>query len=219
MKDIYLYFENGLFLKGKSFGADGTKTGEVVFNTSMSGYEEVITDRSYAGQFIVFSMPEIGITGTNTMDMESQSGVCKGIITRYYNDFYSNFRSQNSLSDFLKSQNIQGITNIDTRTLIKVIRDNGTMMMISSTEISDATILKDMLKKSMQANPNLVAEVSTKKTYTHKHATFDFKTLQYAAPVKTHKKIVAIDFGIKKNILNEFLISIWLAPSSNPSIE
>lgn len=203
MQDVYLYFENGLFLQGKSFGAIGTSVGEVVFNTSMSGYEEIITDPSYAGQFIIFSMPEIGIVGTNPLDMESRAGFCKGIIVRHYNEFHSNFRSINSLDTFLKSQNILGITGIDTRSLIKTIRNNGAMMMIASTEISNQQELKNKLEKSKNIQEiNLMPEVSTKTPYKHKHGVFDFNTFEYATP-KTQKKIIAIDFGAKRNILNE----------------
>ncbi|PAF41158.1 glutamine-hydrolyzing carbamoyl-phosphate synthase small subunit [Helicobacter sp. 11S03491-1] len=203
MQDVYIYFENDLFIKGKSFGAQGSCVGEVVFNTSITGYQEIITDPSYAGQFIVLSMPEIGIVGANPQDMESRKGFCKGIITRHYNDFYSNFRAQESLGTFLKSQNILGITNIDTRSLIKTIRNNGSMMMVASTQISSPNELKNLLEKSQKIQEiNLIPEVSTKNTYTHKNGTFDFDTLEYSSP-RLSQKIIAIDFGIKKNILNE----------------
>ena len=97
LKPISLYFENGVFLQAKSFGAEGSAVGEVVFNTSLSGYEEIITDPSYAGQFITFSMPEIGIVGVNPQDQESTKTFCKGVIVANYNEFYSNFRATQSL--------------------------------------------------------------------------------------------------------------------------
>lgn len=100
LKDVSLYFANGLSLKAKSFGAEGTFVGEVVFNTSMTGYQEIITDPSYAGQFVIFSMPEIGIVGVNEYDNESKSASCVGVIVSSYNDYVSNFRSQGSLADF-----------------------------------------------------------------------------------------------------------------------
>ncbi len=89
MKKVYLYFENGLFLEAESFGADGTSVGEIVFNTSLTGYQEIITDPSYAGQFVTFTMPEIGNVGCNSLDMESRGAFCKGIIVRSYQSRYS----------------------------------------------------------------------------------------------------------------------------------
>ncbi|PAF52154.1 glutamine-hydrolyzing carbamoyl-phosphate synthase small subunit [Helicobacter sp. 13S00477-4] len=216
MQDIYVYFENGLFLKGKSFGADGTHIGEVVFNTSMTGYQEIITDPSYAGQFIVFSMPEIGIVGSNTDDMESKKAFCKGLITRHYNKSYSNFRSQESLAKFLKSQNILGITHIDTRSLIKTIRNNGSMMMIASTSICTSKDLKRQLSQSKQIQEiNLIPEVSTKTNYVHQNSVFDFNNFKYGSPPKITKKIIAVDFGAKRNILNE-LVAVGLEPEVIP---
>ncbi|PAF47553.1 carbamoyl phosphate synthase small subunit [Helicobacter sp. 12S02634-8] len=203
MRAVYLYFENGLFLQGESFGAEGTSVGEMVFNTSMTGYQEIISDPSYAGQFVIFSMPEIGIVGTNPLDMESRAGFCKGIIVRHYNGFYSNFRAKESLSAFLQAQNILGITGIDTRSLIKTIRNNGAMMAVASTQIAQPQELQKILEKSQAIeNIHLVPEVSTQEAYQHGHSVFDFTTLSYA-PSQTHKKVIAIDFGAKKNILNE----------------
>lgn len=203
MQDVYLYFENGLFLQAQSFGANQTSVGEVVFNTSMTGYQEIITDPSYAGQFILFTMPEIGIVGTNPQDMESRGIFCKGIIVKDYNEFYSNFRGIQSLGDFLKSQNILGISGIDTRSLTKTIRNNGAMMMIASTQISSQKELKNILDNSRKIQDiNLIPEVSTPTPYTHTRSTFDFNTFDYATP-KTSKKIIAVDFGAKQNILNE----------------
>ena len=115
MKKVSLYFENGIFLEAKSFGASGTKVGEIVFNTSMTGYQEIITDPSYAGQFVLFTMPEIGNVGCNAEDMESKGAWCKGIIVRQYQDIPSNFRSEEPLHELLKRFNVLGICDIDTR--------------------------------------------------------------------------------------------------------
>ena len=93
LKDIFIYIEDGTFLKAKSFGSDGTKVGEVVFNTSMTGYQEIMSDPSYAGQFVVFTMPEIGNVGCNDNDMESSSVWASGMIVRNYQKRYSNFRA------------------------------------------------------------------------------------------------------------------------------
>ena len=142
MTKVSLYFENGLMLEAKSFGAEGTSVGEIVFNTSLTGYQEIVTDPSYAGQFVTFTMPEIGNVGCNTQDMESKGAHCKGIIVRSYQDRPSNFRCEETLADLLKRENILGITEIDTRFLTKMLRDEGAMMMVASTEISDKEELK-----------------------------------------------------------------------------
>lgn len=211
LKDIFLYFENGVFLQALSFGAEGSAIGEVVFNTSLCGYEEIITDPSYAGQFITFCMPEIGIVGVNEQDKESKEIFCKGVIVSQYNDFYSNFRAQGDLSTLLKKHNIIGICNLDTRALVKMLRTQGSMMMIASTEISEKETLESLLKSAPSiSEQNLIPEVSTKKPYIHKDGVFSFESMDYKRTNSTkRKKILAIDFGIKRNILNE-LTSVGL---------
>ena len=209
IKKISIYLENGIFLQAKSFGADGTTVGEIVFNTSLTGYQEIISDPSYAGQFITFTMSEIGNVGVNSDDMESKSCYCKGVIVRNYNENYSNFRGEESLSKLLKDNNILGISDIDTRFLTKSLRDSGACMMIASTEISDKDKLKSLLENSKRIEDiNYIDEVSTKESYIHTSGTWDTAKLCYKKP-KSDKKIVAIDFGIKRNILNE-LVSVGL---------
>jgi len=110
---IWIYIENGLFLEANSFGSKGTKTGEIVFNTSMSGYQEIATDPSYAGQFIVFTMPEIGNVGCNAFDMESKSIYAGGVIVRNYQERFSNFRAEESLASLLKKHNAIPISQDD----------------------------------------------------------------------------------------------------------
>ena len=154
LKDVSLYFANGLSLKAKSFGAEGTFVGEVVFNTSMTGYQEIITDPSYAGQFVIFSMPEIGIVGVNEYDNESARALCVGVIVSSYNDYVSNFRSQGSLADFLKSRNIMGICNVDTRGLIKLLTKQGAMNMIASTQMSQIDELREALESCPRYKPD-----------------------------------------------------------------
>ena len=148
LKPVWIYLENGVFLEAKSFGYEGTKTGEIVFNTSMSGYQEIMSDPSYAGQFVVFTMPEIGIVGTNDDDMESATVHASGMFVRSLNLTPSNFRSTDCLPSLLKKHESMGICDIDTRYLTKMIRDTGPKMMIASTEISDQATLKSMLAKS-----------------------------------------------------------------------
>lgn len=209
-KDVLLYFANGLSIQAKSFGADGSFVGEVVFNTSMTGYQEIITDPSYAGQFVVFSMPEIGIVGINKQDKESNQASCMGIIVSSYNDFISNFRAQETLATYLQSNNIMGICDVDTRSLIEILRGQGSMMMAASTQISDETELKVLLESTPSIQEiNYVKQVSTKDSYMHRYSVFDFTHFEYGMLVDTKAKIVAIDFGAKRNILNE-LVNVGL---------
>ncbi len=203
MEKISLYFENGVFLQASSFGASGEAVGEVVFNTSLTGYQEIITDPSYAGQFITFSMPEIGIVGANEQDYESKEIFAKGVIVSHYNERFSNFRATSSLSYILQKHNILGICGIDTRTIIKMLRTQGAMMMIASTQCHDKQALRQKLANSPRIEQiNYIKQVSTQKAYTHQDGVYDFEQFTYSKP-KWHKKIIAIDFGIKRNILNE----------------
>ncbi len=204
MNNISVYLENGLFFSGKSFGATGTTVGEIVFNTSLTGYQEIISDPSYAGQFITFTTSEIGNVGTNRQDMESKKAYCKGIIVRNYSEHYSNFRAEESLDSFLKAQGVIGIADIDTRFLTKMIRKDGAMMMIASTEYHTEDKLRELLKNSPRIEEiNYINEVSTKEIYTHNNSIFDIEKFVYSNPPVSKAKIIAIDFGIKQNILNE----------------
>ncbi|BCD60922.1 MULTISPECIES: glutamine-hydrolyzing carbamoyl-phosphate synthase small subunit [unclassified Nitratiruptor] len=206
MKKVWIYLENGLFLEGRSFGSEGTKTGEIVFNTSMTGYQEIVTDPSYAGQFVTFTMPEIGNVGVNEEDMESKRAWAKGIIVRSYQKRYSNFRAQKALDELLKAYDVMGICDIDTRTLTKHVRDNGACMMIASTEIDD----RDELAKLLAAAPRIeeidyIKAVSTKEPYQHTQATYDAKVFCYKPAPEPKVKIYVLDFGVKRNILNHLV--------------
>ena len=208
IKKVWLYLENGTFLEAKSFGADDTSVGEIVFNTSMSGYQEIMSDPSYAGQFITFTMPEIGNIGVNDEDMESTSAHAKGMIVRNYQPRYSNFRADSSLDEFLTKHNVMGICDLDTRYLTKMIRAQGAMMMVASTKISD----KDELKKILENSPriedvNYIEQVSTKVAYKHTQATYSETKFEFEEAPKPEAKIAVIDFGVKRNILNEIVAS------------
>ena len=217
MKKVSLYFENGLMMEAKSFGAEGTSVGEIVFNTSLTGYQEIVTDPSYAGQFVTFTMPEIGIVGCNEQDSESRGAYCKGIIVRSYQDRVSNFRSQETLAELLERENILGITQIDTRFLTKMLRDEGAMMMVASTEVHDADKLKEILSNAPRIEDiNYIEEVSTKQSYIHNEARYNIETFEYNKP-QTTQKIIALDFGIKRNILNELThagMEVTVVPNS-----
>ena len=218
LKKVYIYLENGTLLEANSFGTSATVVGEIVFNTSMSGYQEIMSDPSYAGQFVTFTTPEIGNVGVNEQDMESSSAHAKGMIVRKYQKHYSNFRAENSLSDFLLKYNVMGICDIDTRYLTKMIRSEGAMMMVASTEISDKNELKKVLESSPRIEDvNYIEQVSTKKAYKHTSSTYNEKEgFAYEEAPESQAKITVIDFGVKRNILNEIVsagISVNVVPN------
>jgi carbamoyl-phosphate synthase small subunit len=200
---VSILLENGMFFEAKGFGAEGTAVGEIVFNTSMTGYQEIITDPSYAGQFVVFTMPEIGNVGVNKDDMESKGAWLKGVIVREYVDKYSNFRGEKSLAEFLKEEGILGISEIDTRFLTKTIRKEGAMMMVASTEVHQKEELEKILKSSPRIEEiDYIKEVTTKEKYIHPHGAWNHKEFKYNEK-RTNKRIAVLDFGVKRNILNE----------------
>lgn len=206
LKKVYIYLENGIYLEANSFGSEDTVVGEIVFNTSMSGYQEVMSDPSYAGQFVTFTMPEIGNVGVNEQDMESKSAHAKGMIVRKYQPRYSNFRAEDSLHEFLKKYNVMGICDIDTRFLTKMIRNEGAMMMIASTKISDKKELKKILESSPRIEDvNYIDQVSTKEPYLHTTSRYSEVDFSYEMPPEEKAKVVVIDFGVKRNILNEIV--------------
>ncbi|CAA6811401.1 MAG: Carbamoyl-phosphate synthase small chain (EC [uncultured Sulfurovum sp.] len=217
MSKVSLYFENGLLLEAKSFGAEGTSVGECVFNTSLTGYQEIATDPSYAGQFVTFTMPEIGNVGCNAQDMESQGAHCKGVIVRTYQDRPSNFRCEETFAELLKKHDVLGITNIDTRYITKMLRDEGAMMMVASTQIHTVDALKKVLDETPRIEEiNYIEEVSTKEPYIHKEARYNIGSFDYDKP-QTTKKIIALDFGIKRSILNELThagMEVTVVPNS-----
>lgn len=218
MQKVWIYLENGTFLEANSFGAKGTSVGEIVFNTSLTGYQEIITDPSYAGQFVTFTMPEIGNVGVNANDMESQTAHCKGVLVRNYHHEYSNFRAEGDLCALLKEHNVLGIKDIDTRYLTKMLRDEGAMMMIASTEISDKEELAKVLADSPRIEDiNYIEQVSTKEAYVHKNGAWNHAKMEYNKAVMSDKKIVVIDFGVKRNILNELVesgLEVEVVPSN-----
>jgi carbamoyl-phosphate synthase small subunit len=218
LKPIWIYFESGLFLEGKSFGSLGTKVGEIVFNTSLSGYQEIASDPSYAGQFVLFTMPEIGIVGCNEDDLESSSVYASGVIVRNYHERYSNFRAEKSLSSLLKEHGALGISGVDTRYLTKLLREQGSQMIIASTEISDRDELKRILENSPRIEEvDYIKEVTTKESYIHSYAAWDPINHRYKTPLKSGKRVVVIDFGVKRNILNELCesgLSVEVIPAN-----
>ncbi len=205
-KNAKLVLSNGIVFPGFSFGAKGTAVGEIVFNTGMTGYQEVITDPSYFGQILTFTYPEIGNTGINLEDSESSMSV-KGIIVRNYSSNNSNWRSLTNFNQWLVEKNIIGLCGIDTRALVKILRSNGSMNgVLTSEDKSVDNCLKIIYDIPNMKGLNLSREVSTKKKYLWKNPTeTDFDVRKRYSDKLNKLRIVAIDFGIKKSILNRLV--------------
>ena len=218
-KNAKLVLSNGITFTGYSFGAKGSTVGEIVFNTGMTGYQEVITDPSYFGQIITFTYPEIGNTGINFEDSESENSV-KGLIVRNFSNNNSNWRSKLNFNQWLIEKNIIGLYGIDTRALVKILRSNGSMNGLITTEKNGLDSCLEIISKNPNMQGlNLAKDVSTKKNYIFKETT----TTDFDVREKIHNninkfKIVAIDFGIKKSILNRLVshgCEILVLPSNS----
>ncbi|CDF57463.1 glutamine-hydrolyzing carbamoyl-phosphate synthase small subunit [Thermobrachium celere] len=183
-----LVLENGVVFTGRAFGYLQETVGEVVFNTGMTGYQEVLTDPSYYGQIVVMTYPLIGNYGINYEDVESQSPKVKGFIVKENCTFPSNFRCSMDLDDYLKNNKIIGLEGIDTRALTKILRDTGTMKGVITLEDMDINRAKEIMKNF--SNKDAVLNVTTKQKY-HIDG--------------MGKHIAVYDFGIKQNIIRSFI--------------
>ncbi|MDC3168477.1 glutamine-hydrolyzing carbamoyl-phosphate synthase small subunit [Prochlorococcus sp. AH-716-D22] len=205
-KNAKLVLSNGITFKGYSFGAMGSTVGEIVFNTGMTGYQEVITDPSYFGQILTFTYPEIGNTGINFEDSESENFV-KGLIVRNYSNNTSNWRSELNFNKWLIEKNIIGLFGVDTRAIVKILRSNGSMNGLITTEKHDLDSCLEIISNSPNMKGlNLAKEVSTRRSYLLNENTMtDFYLNERSSHNMNRFKIVAIDFGIKKSILNRLV--------------
>lgn len=186
--DAILALEDGKIFKGKSFGAAGEKYAEVVFNTSMSGYQEILTDPSYKGQIVAMTYPLIGNYGVNKEDVESSSVFAEGFIVKEYSKIFSNWRSVRPLGDYLKDNGVVGIEDIDTRALTIHIRQAGAMKAVLSTiDFDEKSLVKKAKESRGLVGVDLVKEVTCQRPYEwNKKGSF---------------KVVVIDCGIKFNTL------------------
>lgn len=200
-----LALEDGTVFLGESFGAVKEVTGEVVFNTSMAGYQEVITDPSYAGQIVTMTYPMIGNYGVNPEDLESTKPQVEGFVVKEYFDFFSNFRATRSLGDWLAEHNIIGIEGIDTRALTRRIRTTGAMRGIISTSNLDDEYLVEKARQSPQMKGlDLTQKVTTKAPYEWNktdQTPFLLKPISGERISGKEWNVVVYDYGVKHNIL------------------
>lgn len=192
-----LYLKSGLRFDGTAFGAPGEVSAEVVFNTSLTGYQEILTDPSYVGQMMTFTNPLIGNYGTRRLDEQSGRPQVSALILREIAGLASNYASEKTLDDYLRDNGIMGIAGIDTRALVLHLRQAGTMNGILSTEDFDETSLRAKLDAAPDMEGlDLVTGVTTREAY-------DFRPAESYSVKDTGRrmKVVAIDFGIKRNIL------------------
>ncbi|WP_016954092.1 glutamine-hydrolyzing carbamoyl-phosphate synthase small subunit [Catenovulum agarivorans] len=216
-----LVLQDGTVFKGTSIGAEGMSVGEVVFNTSMTGYQEILTDPSYAEQIVTLTYPHIGNTGTNAEDEESANIWAKGLVIRDLPLLASNFRNQQSLSEYLQARGIVAIADIDTRRLTRVLREKGAQ--------NGAIIVGDDAEKALAAakafpglkGMDLAKEVTVSESYQWNEKTWQ---LGEGHQVQTEKqfKVVAYDFGVKRNILRMLAdrgCDLTVVPAQTPASE
>ncbi len=222
--EAMLLLEDGKTFHGEGFGAVGTAVGEVVFNTGMTGYQEILTDPSYKGQIVTMTYPHIGNYGINHEDMESSKPQIEALVVRELCDVPSNYRSQESLGHYLKKHSIQGIHQIDTRELTRRIREKGSMMGALSTE----GLRIEELDKKIREFPKIlgrdlvqyVTEEKKKKWQVGIKPDWYYDSINPAANKRF--KVVAYDFGIKQNIcrlMTSFGMDITVVPASTSAEE
>ena len=217
MQSAYLVLEDGTIFEGESFGSKGEVVAEVVFNTSMSGYQEIITDPSYYGQMVAMTYPLIGNYGINEQDFESLKPHVSGFIVKEYSKTYSNYRANISLGDYLEKHGIIGITGIDTRKLVRHIRLQGSMNGIISTQTDNTDELQKKVAESDGIEGrDLVQHVSCTQPYQWKQGTWNIDKNDFNYTGKYEYHIVAVDYGIKQNILRYFVdcgVKITVVPA------
>ena len=200
-----LVLEDGSCFKGESIGVSGTAVGEVVFNTSMTGYQEILTDPSYARQMVTLTYPHIGNTGTTPEDNESKSVFASGLIVRDVPVRLSNWRSTDSLGDFLKKNEVVGISGIDTRRLTRILREKGALSGCIMAAGNGVRVNQKAALEAAKAFPglkgmDLAKEVTTRKSYEWSEGEWVLGE-GYAKQPGSRFNVVAYDFGIKRNIL------------------
>lgn len=201
-----LVLADGTVLRGEAFGARGTAIGEVVFNTGMTGYQEVITDPSYSGQLVTFTYPELGNTGVNGADQEADAPHARGVIARELAPVASNWRAEGDLNAWLDRHGVVGIRGVDTRALVRHLRNGGAINgAISSDGSSPQQLLQQVRSAPSMQGLNLAATVTTASPYAwDQPAAAGFDSRIQAQPERPYR-VVAIDFGIKRAILDRLV--------------
>jgi carbamoyl-phosphate synthase small subunit len=214
-----LVLADGTVLEGIALGAHGTALGEVVFNTGMTGYQEVMTDPSYAGQLVTFTYPELGNTGVNREDLEAPAPHVRGVICRQLSPCTSSWRAEEDLEPWLKRHGVVGIRGVDTRALVRHLREGGAMNGgIASDGTPAAALLEQVRSAPKMSGLNLAAGVSTQDTYrwsSLSSASFDTRLKPH--PQRPYR-VVAVDFGIKRAILERLVAhgcEVTVVPASS----
>jgi len=225
-KSAILVLEDGTVFKGTAIGAEGVSVGEVVFNTSMTGYQEILTDPSYAEQIVTLTYPHIGNTGTNSEDEESSTIWAKGLVIRDLPLLASNFRNEQNLSDYLKAKNILGICNIDTRKLTRILREKGAQNgcilagdALEGTGNDEANALAQAKAFPGLKGMDLAKVVSTKEQYQWTEGSWELGK-GHITPENTEFHVVAYDFGAKRNILRMLVdrgCKLTIVPAQTPA--
>jgi carbamoyl-phosphate synthase small subunit len=202
-----LALENGLVIRGTAIGAIGAEaSGELVFNTAMSGYQEIMTDPSYSGQIVTFTYPHIGNYGVNESDVESDRIQAAGLVVRELSRVTSNYRATASLQSYLETNGIAGIEDVDTRMIVRVLRDEGAMrcVIVHDFHGEDAALVARARAVPSMNGLDLTGGVTTKQAYTYtpeQPDDFGYGAAAVAGAPSRRYKVAAIDFGIKRNIL------------------
>ncbi len=219
--DAILVLEDGRVFPGRSFGAPGETTGEVVFATGMTGYQEVLTDPSYAGQIVTMTAAHIGNTGVNEIDPEAEKPYVAGFLVRAYSEDYSSWRARTGLGHYLREHGIVALADIDTRALTRHIREVGAMRAAISTETDDVEYLLNVARSApAMEGLDLASGVGTRRIYTWSEGSGQWAT---QAPVDTPRfHVVAYDFGLKRNILRKLVdhgAQVTVVPATTPAAE
>jgi carbamoyl-phosphate synthase small subunit len=221
MKAI-LVLENGDVYTGVGFGAAGETTGEVVFNTSLTGYQEILTDPSYAGQIVTMTYPLIGNYGVNEADLESARPQVAGFVVKEYSEFPSNFRSTNTLGGWLAEHKIIGIQGIDTRKLTRTIRSVGAMRgIISTADMDEKALLAKVRTSPEMTGLDLAKRVTTERSYRWNEVDTTPFALHSIGPEPPKKfNVVVYDYGVKQNILRRLTLygcDLTVVPAAFPA--
>jgi carbamoyl-phosphate synthase small subunit len=221
-----LALEDGSVFHGVAMGAEGSSSGEVVFNTSMTGYQEILTDPSYAKQIVTLTYPHIGSTGTNEEDNESSQVWASGLVIRDLPLLASNWRNEQSLDEFLKARNVVAIAEVDTRRLTRLLRDKGALngCLLSGAALEsggEAEALRLAREFPGLKGMDLAKEVSVSESYDWKGGVWDLVS-GYKVDSDNRFKIVAYDFGVKNNILRMLIdrdCEVIVVPAQTPASE